>query len=238
MCTVAAAISCASTFRSIRKSTRDLVRASNAQKNTPRTGLKSTMKIVSGSVYWLPKLSKPTQKHSFWGHPIIVMNSSGETAQVCYMTSFGNRDIDDKYRRLPHLRSAYLAVGNTPAFDTRRVIQTTDNMVFKEHQYIRLESVKVPVKLIQPFRPSKRNHHVCVTEDTWSYLVYCYMRQNHPKLTSSPAYKEMAAQVSVKKHYTADDGWSTLTRRSKTETAARALRLMGLVGGRREDEQR
>jgi len=190
------------------------------------------MKIVTGFVYWLPKISKLTQKHSFWGHPVIVMNSSGETAQVCYMTSFGNRDIDVKYRRLPNLRSAFLAVGNTPAFDNRRVIQTTDNSIFKEHQYIRLEPVNVPVNLIQPFRP---NRHVRVTEDAWSYLVYCYMRHNHPKITSTPAYKEMAAQVK-----TSDDGWSTLNRKrkSKTEAAARALRLMGLVGGRREDEQR
>lgn len=110
--------------------------------------------ITPGSIYWLSEHHTRGFSHHrrAYGHPAIVLDAGHNSVQVCVMTSFGGRNIDEAHPRQSRNRSRYMAVGTTPKFDERPAVQTTDNDVFSEFQYVRIDSpFCVPRLSLRPF---------------------------------------------------------------------------------------
>lgn len=193
------------------------------------------MKIVAGAIYWLPRhKATPYKRNSAYGHPVLVLNTwaQHDEAQVCIMTSFGNMNIDVRYPNTSHMRPRFLAIGNTPSFDGRHAIQTTDNSLFTDFQYVRIKRPLLVAKsILQPFKRMHTSTPVYIVEESWADVVYWYMRQNHPTLKDTPTFKELAqASTNTQSPY---DGWVTSRKRGirrKMETTAAVLSEMRVVG--------
>lgn len=154
------------------------------------------MKIRPGCIYFLSKvkpsahmypISSSSQDEGMYDHPVLIMDSSSYDidVQVCVLTSFGNRSIDEKFPAPSKMRTHFLALGNTPGFDGKPAIQTTDNSIFNEYQYIRIKhTIPVLKTTLKPFKCSSPNNPPAVKKESWSTLRKAFVKQNLPRFDS------------------------------------------------------
>lgn len=146
------------------------------------------MKIIPGCVYYLSKANRrktsPCIDSDKFDHPILVIDSSpfDPDAQVCILTTFGHRSICERFHQNSPIRRHFLAIGDTPGFDGKPSIQTTDNSIFDEYQYIRIKhTFPVPKSTLQPFKYSTPNNPPAITKESWSTLRRAIVKQNLPR---------------------------------------------------------
>ena len=146
------------------------------------------MKIISGCVYFLSKKNKtsmaPFIDSDKFEHPVLVISSSPSDpdVQACLLTTFGHRSICERFPQTSRIRNHFLAIGDTPGFDGKPSIQTTDNSIFSDFQYIRIKhTFPVPKIELRPFKYSTPNNPPAITKESWSTLRRAIVKQNLPR---------------------------------------------------------
>jgi len=163
--------------------TRDIAGGSLSQ---PTTFAENKMKIISGCIYYLSKIKKTSMapyESDKSDHPVLIINSSPSDpdVQACLLTTFGNRSICERFPLTSPIRKHFYAIGDTPGFDGKPSIQTTDNSIFNGYQYIRIKhTFPVPKIELRPFKYSTPNNPPAITKESWSTLRRAIVKQNLP----------------------------------------------------------